>query len=119
MAGVGLKQMQEDVQNCRLSTTATSKMIEPNEYDHETILDDARLGSPPSKHYLEVVDMFDNVVRECMYVSRGYSGIKSFSFEDAGEAVNDVALPTLSGWRALGHQRRVSAEEPNDGAASG
>lgn len=49
MAGVGLKQMQEDVQNCRLSTTATSKMIELNEYeyDHETILDDARLGSPP------------------------------------------------------------------------
>lgn len=49
-----------------------------------------------------MIDIFDNVVRKCMRVSRGYSGIKSLSFEDAGEAVNDIALSTLSGWRALG-----------------
>lgn len=52
-------------------------MIEPTEYDHEAIMDNARLGSSPSQDYLQVVDMLDNVVRECMYVSRSYAGIKS------------------------------------------
>lgn len=46
-------------------------------YDHEAVLDNASLGNQPSDDYLEVVDMFDNVVRECMYVSRGYAGIPS------------------------------------------
>jgi hypothetical protein len=52
-------------------------MTDTSAYDHEALLDDARLGSQPSEHYLEVVGMLDNVVRECMYVSRGYAGIRS------------------------------------------
>lgn len=52
-------------------------MVESTEYDHEAILDNARLGSPPSQDYLQAADMLDNVVRECMYVSRSYAGIKS------------------------------------------
>lgn len=51
---------------------------DPQHYhDHEAVLDNASLGNQPSDDYLEVVDMFDNVVRECMYVSRGYAGIPS------------------------------------------
>lgn len=52
-------------------------MTDSSAYNHEAILDDARLGTPPSDDYLEVVDMLDNVVRDCMYVSREYAGIPS------------------------------------------
>lgn len=47
------------------------------EYTHENLLSDAKLGNKPTEAYLEVVDMLDNVVRECMYVSRSYAGIPS------------------------------------------
>ena len=52
-------------------------MTDPSSYDHEALLDNARLGNPPSDAYLQRVDILDNVVRECMYVSRGYAGIRS------------------------------------------
>jgi hypothetical protein len=52
-------------------------MIHPTAYDHEAILDTAELGNSPSDEYLQRVDMLDNVVRECMYISRGYAGIPS------------------------------------------
>ncbi|MEG3128636.1 DUF5677 domain-containing protein [Pantoea cypripedii] len=47
----------------------------PETASHEEILDFSRLGVEPSDDYMEVVDMLDNVVRECISVSRSYSGI--------------------------------------------
>lgn len=47
------------------------------QYDHEAILDDARLGNEPSDDYLEHVKFLDDVVRNCMHVSRGYGYIRS------------------------------------------
>ena len=45
-----------------------------------TITEIADLGGlepEPSENYLESLNMLDNVVRECMHVSRGYAGIRS------------------------------------------
>ena len=45
-----------------------------------SITDIADLGGlepEPSQSYLESLDMLDNIVRECMHVSRGYGGISS------------------------------------------
>ncbi|MDI1301303.1 MAG: DUF5677 domain-containing protein [bacterium] len=52
-------------------------MTDTPDYEHEAIIDAARLGNHPSKEYLDRVDMLDNVVRECMYVSRIHGGIPS------------------------------------------
>jgi hypothetical protein len=52
-------------------------MTDNSAYDHEALLGDAQLGNQPSERYLDVVDTLDNVVRECMYVSKGYAGIRS------------------------------------------
>lgn len=46
-------------------------------FTHEDLMDSANLGSEPSAEYLQRVDMLDNVVRDCIYVSRGFSGIQS------------------------------------------
>lgn len=43
----------------------------------DDLLNDAQLGNEPSDHYMERVTALDNVVRECIHVSRSYSGIKS------------------------------------------
>jgi hypothetical protein len=44
---------------------------------HDEIVDFSRTGGNPSDDYMRVVEMLDNVVRECMYVSRSYGGIPS------------------------------------------
>ncbi len=44
---------------------------------HESLMDLANLGPEPSADYLEHVDVLDNVVRDCIHVSRSYAGIAS------------------------------------------
>ena len=61
---------------------------------HDEIVDISRLGVKPSDDYMRVVDMLDNVVRECMYVSRSYSGISSPSAKHYYASVLFTALVT-------------------------
>jgi hypothetical protein len=44
---------------------------------HEALMDAASLGPEPSADYLEHVGVLDNVVRDCIDVSRAYAGIAS------------------------------------------
>src|SRR5580698_7829606 len=46
-------------------------------YTHDDILDAARLGNAPSEEYLQRVEAIDNVVRDCMYVSKSFVGISA------------------------------------------
>lgn len=41
------------------------------------LVDQGTLGPEPSDDYLAALDMLDNVVRECMFVSKRYAGIPS------------------------------------------
>lgn len=66
----------------------------PESLTHDEIVDSSRLGSPPSNDYLCRVDMLDNVVRECMYVSRSYGGIASPSTKHYYASVLFTALVT-------------------------
>ncbi len=52
-------------------------MTADSTYDHDALLDDAHLEKPPSDHYLTRVKAFDNIVRDCIRVSHGFSGIRS------------------------------------------
>lgn len=61
---------------------------------HDEIVDFSRLGRPPSDDYMCRVDMLDNVVRECMYVSRSYGGIASPSAKHYYASVLFTALVT-------------------------
>jgi hypothetical protein len=44
---------------------------------HDSLIDAASLGPEPSADYLMHVDVLDNVVRDCIHVSRAYAGIAS------------------------------------------
>ena len=66
----------------------------PGALTHDEIVDFSRLGVDPSDDYMRVVDMLDNVVRECMYVSRSYSGIASPSAKHYYASVLFTALVT-------------------------
>ena len=48
-----------------------------DDYDLETLTDEGDLGKEPSEGYLTSLDVLDNVVRECMFISKGYAGIPS------------------------------------------
>lgn len=48
-----------------------------NSTGFDDLLDHANLGKEPSGDYMERVDALDNIVRECIHVSRGYGGIPS------------------------------------------
>lgn len=61
---------------------------------HDDLIDFSRLGSEPSDDYMRVVDMLDNIVRECMYVSRSYGGISSPSAKHYYASVLFTALVT-------------------------
>ncbi|MFL9812898.1 hypothetical protein D7241_06540 [Stutzerimonas sp. VN223-3] len=61
---------------------------------HDEIADFSRLGGNPSDDYMRVVEMLDNVVRECMYVSRSYGGIPSPSTKHYYASVLFTALVT-------------------------
>jgi hypothetical protein len=47
------------------------------DYDLQKIVDDGNIGPDPSEAYMESLDLLDNVVRECMFVSKKYAGITS------------------------------------------
>jgi len=64
----------------------------PEALTHDEIVNLSRLGCNPSDDYMRVVDMLDNVVRECMYVSRSYSGIASPSAKHYYASVLFTAL---------------------------
>lgn len=66
----------------------------PEALTHDEIVDFSSLGGKPSDGYMRVVDMLDNVVRECMYVSRSYSGIASPSAKHYYSSVLFTALVT-------------------------
>jgi hypothetical protein len=64
----------------------------PEALTHDEIVDFSRLGCNPSDDYMCAVDMLDNAVRECMYVSRSYSGIASPSAKHYYASVLFTAL---------------------------
>jgi len=66
----------------------------PEALTHDEIVDFSRLGGEPSDDYMRVVGMLDNIVRECMYVSRSYSGITSPSAKHYYSSVLFTALVT-------------------------
>lgn len=63
-------------------------------FTQDEMVDSARLGGTPSDDYMRVVEMLDNVVRECMYVSRSYGGIPSPSTKHYYASVLFTALVT-------------------------
>lgn len=69
-------------------------MTDPTNYEIADIEIDAQLGEEPSAGYLKSVEMLDNAVRECMYVSKGYAGIKSPSSRHYYASVLFTALIT-------------------------
>lgn len=64
----------------------------PEALTHDEIVNFSKLGCNPSDDYMRAVDMLDNVVRECMYVSRSYSGIASPSAKHFYASVLFTAL---------------------------
>jgi len=66
----------------------------PEVLTHDEIVSFSRLGGKPSDDYICHVDMLDNVVRECMYVSRSYRGIASPSAKHYYASVLFTALVT-------------------------
>jgi hypothetical protein len=70
--------------------------LENVEFSHEAILDSAKIGNKPSSDYFDHLDMLDNLVRDCMFVSKGYSGIKSPSTRHYYASILFTALITRS-----------------------
>lgn len=66
----------------------------PEVLTHEEVVDFSSLGVKPSDDYTRVANMLDNVVRECMYVSRSYGGIASPSAKHYYASVLFTALIT-------------------------
>ena len=52
-------------------------MSETETFSLQDVADNGALGPAPSASYLESLDVLDNVVRECIYVSHGYADIHS------------------------------------------
>jgi len=52
-------------------------MVEPDKDTHADVLDAAKLGQEPSANYLERVQALDNLIRECIQISKAYEGIRS------------------------------------------
>ncbi|MGN6233896.1 MAG: hypothetical protein ACTHNZ_22390, partial [Trinickia sp.] len=50
---------------------------EPSASNLDEIIDRGALGPEPSESYLERLRMLDEIVRECIFVSRSYGGIPS------------------------------------------
>lgn len=62
--------------------------------DRQTLVDQGALGAEPSEDYKARVDGLDNVVRDCMHVSRGFAGIKSPSGRHYYASILFTALVT-------------------------
>lgn len=60
----------------------------------QDVIDGGAWGPEPGKNYLESLDMLDNVVRECIFVSRGYAGIAAPEGRHYYASVLFVALIT-------------------------
>lgn len=52
-------------------------MSEIKTFSLQDVVDNGALGPAASASYLESLDVLDNVVRECIYVSHGYADIRS------------------------------------------
>lgn len=52
-------------------------MSEEDDYDMHAVVDDGSIGPDPTKEYMERLDLLDNAVRECTFVSKSYGGIAS------------------------------------------
>ncbi|WP_198031350.1 DUF5677 domain-containing protein [Mesorhizobium sp. LSJC255A00] len=62
--------------------------------DLDAIVEGGNLGPEPSARYMERLDLLDNVVRECIFVSRGYGGIAAPSTKHFFASVLFTALLT-------------------------
>ena len=60
----------------------------------QDVIDGGAWGPEPGENYLESLDMLDNVVRECIFVSRGYAGIAAPEGRHYYASVLFVALIT-------------------------
>ncbi|ALL66142.1 hypothetical protein K788_0003273 [Paraburkholderia caribensis MBA4] len=69
-------------------------MTDADEYSLDAVVDDARLGNDPSPEYMERVHVLDNVVRDCMFVSQRYAGIRAPSSRHYYASVLFTALIT-------------------------
>ncbi len=52
-------------------------MSNEDDYDLQAVVDDGNVGPEPSQEYMKRLDLLDNVVRECISVSKNYAGIAS------------------------------------------
>lgn len=50
-------------------------MPDDENFNIQNVIDAGAWGPEPGKDYLERLDMLDNVVRECIWVSKCYAGI--------------------------------------------
>lgn len=69
-------------------------MDENEGFDLQDVIDGGAWGPEPSENYLESLDMLDNVVRECIFVSRRYAGIAAPEGRHFYASVLFVALIT-------------------------
>jgi len=69
-------------------------MLIEDHYNHNDIVNDARLGAEPSAEYLERISVLDRAVRECMFVSRSYAGIPAPTSQHYYASVLFTALVT-------------------------
>ncbi|WP_333836499.1 DUF5677 domain-containing protein [Novosphingobium sp.] len=69
-------------------------MNENDEFDLQAVVDGGAWGPEPAKDYLKSLDMLDNVVRECIFVSRRYAGIEAPEGRHFYASVLFVALIT-------------------------
>jgi hypothetical protein len=69
--------------------------VDENEgFDLQDVIDGGAWGPEPSENYLKSLDMLDNVVRECIFVSRRYAGIAAPEGRHFYASVLFVALIT-------------------------
>jgi len=69
--------------------------VDENEaIDLQDVIDGGAWGPEPGENYLESLDMLDNVVRECIFVSRRYAGIAAPEGRHYYASVLVVALIT-------------------------
>ncbi len=66
------------------------------DYSLQDVVDDGHVGAPPSENYTKCLDVLDNVVRECMFVSKSYGGIPSPTGKHFYASVLFTALITRS-----------------------